>query len=51
MVRKILSATSIQTIENKVKVALQTEKIAKIYGDKIAKQYFIRNAILSKIRL
>ena len=31
---------------NYIKIALQTEKLAKIYGNDIAKCYFVRNAIL-----
>ena len=49
IVKKILTVTNVQTIENYIKIAIQTEKMAKIYSDEIAKQYFIKNAILSKL--
>ena len=48
-VKKIVSISNITTLENYVKIAFQTEKLSKIYGNNIAKQYFVRNTILYKI--
>ena len=50
LVKQILSRTTTQAIENYIKNTIQIEKFTKIYGEKIAKQIFIKAIILSNIR-
>ena len=49
-VKTSVAKSTIQLLENYVKTSIQTEKMAKLYGNKIAIQYFIRNIILLKMQ-
>lgn len=49
LIKIAVTNSTIEMLENYMKIALQTEKIAKRYGNNIAIQYFTRNAILYKI--
>ena len=50
LVKKIVASTPKTLLDNYITIALQTEKRAKIYGNEIAKKYFIRNALLYNVR-
>lgn len=50
LVKKSVQILTMKALENYIKISLQTEKMSKIYGNDIAKQYFIRNAILFNIK-
>ena len=50
LIKTAIQASTIKMLENYIKIAVNTEKIAKTYGNDIAKQYFIRNVILFKVR-
>ena len=50
LVKKIVTSVPKTLLDNYITIALQTEKKAKLYGDEIAKKYFIRNALLYNIR-
>ena len=50
LIKTAIQASTIKMLENYIKIAINTEKLAKIYGNDIAKQYFIRNVILFKVR-
>lgn len=48
-IKKAISISSIQLLEKYITILMQTEKMTKIYGNDIAKQFFIKNIILYKI--
>ena len=50
LVKKIVTSVPKTLLDNYITIALQTEKKAKIYGNEIAKKYFIRNALLYNLR-
>ena len=49
-VKLSVAKSSIQMLKNYIKIALNAEKMAKIYGNDIAKHYFIRNVVLYNIK-
>ena len=46
IVNRILTINTVQKLNQLIKAAMQTEKIAKIYGDAIAKSYFEKHLIM-----
>ena len=50
LVKLAVIKNTISMLENYIKIALQVERMAKIYGNDIAKYYFIRNIVFYSIK-
>ena len=49
-IKKAVSEMTENMLKNYIKISIQVEKMAKIYGNDIAKQYFVRNIILHNLK-
>ena len=49
-IKLAISKSTIKLLTNYIKIALQSEKMVKMYGENIAKNFFIKNILLFNVR-